>query len=271
MKTAKLLIALALLTQTTPVLAWGKIGHRVTCAIADHYLSRAARHQVRRILGVETLAEASNWPDFMRASTDPFWQKTASPWHYVTVPDGKSYADVGAPPEGDALTALKRFAAALRDPATPRAEKQLALRFMVHIIGDVHQPLHVGNGTDHGGNDVKLTFFNAPTNLHAVWDSGIIDQEQLSYSEYAAWLTPRITRQKLRQWWTADPRVWIAESQALRGGVYPKGTAISYDYVFVHKATVEQRLEQAGVRIAAYLNALFAPRAMRGRSLLRRG
>jgi len=271
MKTAKLLAALALLTQTSPVLAWGKIGHRVTCAIADHYLSHAARHQVRHILGVETLAEASNWPDFMRASTAEFWQKSAGPWHYVTVPDGKTYAEVGPPPEGDALTALKRFSAELRDPATPRAEKQLALRFMVHIIGDVHQPLHVGNGTDHGGNDVKLTFFNTPTNLHAVWDSGIIDQEQLSYSEYAAWLTPRITRHKLRLWWTADPEKWIAESQALRAGAYPKGTAISYDYVFVNKAIVEQRLEQAGVRVAAYLNQLFAAPTKRRASLLRRG
>src|SRR5688500_10093893 len=98
-----------------PALAWGKTGHRVTATIADSHLSGLARAHVRRILGVENLAEASNWPDEMRSNPDPFWQKTSSPWHYVTV-GGITYDR--APPEGDAYGALNFFRRMVLDPST---------------------------------------------------------------------------------------------------------------------------------------------------------
>lgn len=239
-------------------LAWGKEGHRVIGAISQQHLDARAEAGVRQILGAETLAEASNWPDFMRSDPSEFWQKTASPWHYVTVPAGKTYVEVGAPPEGDAVTALKRFAATVRDPKASLADKQLALRFIVHIVGDLHQPLHVGNGTDKGGNDVRVTFFGRSTNLHAVWDSALVDDEELSYTELTAWLSARITPEQLTAWSTPDPLVWIGESAAIRDTIYPDAPALSYAYVFKTKAIVEQRLAQGGVRLAAYLNQLFA-------------
>ncbi len=239
-------------------LAWGKEGHRVIGAIAQQHLDARAEAGVRQILGTETLAEASTWPDFMRSDPSEFWQKTASPWHYVTVPKGKTYAEVGAPPEGDAVTALKRFAATVRDPRASLADKQLALRFIVHIVGDLHQPLHAGNGADKGGNDVRVTFFGRSTNLHAVWDSSLVEDEELSYSELTAWLSARITPEQLTTWSTPDPLVWIGESASIRDTIYPQGTALSYDYVFASKAVVEQRLSQGGIRLAAYLNQLFA-------------
>ena len=154
----------------TPAFAWGKTGHRVVGQIAEAHLSGKARAAVKRILGTETMAEASNWPDFMKSDPAPFWQKTASAWHYVTIPAGKTYADVGAPPEGDAITALARFSATLRDGKASAEDKRMALRFIIHICGDLAQPLHTGNGTDRGGNDLKVTWFGKPTNLHSVWD-----------------------------------------------------------------------------------------------------
>lgn len=151
--------------------AWGLTGHRVTAAIADRYLSFEARAAIRGILGPsESIAEASNWPDFMRSSDDPFWKNEASVFHFVTVPKGKTYAEVGAPAAGDAVTALKRFSDTLKNLAATAEEKRLALRFVVHLIGDLHQPLHAGDGTDRGGNDVKVKFFDTQTNLHSVWD-----------------------------------------------------------------------------------------------------
>jgi hypothetical protein len=230
-------------------------------AIAEPFLTDRARAVVRRILGPETLAEASNWPDFMRSDPSEFWQKTASPWHYVTVPPGKTYAEVGAPPAGDAVIALKRFSATIRDPNAPIADKRLALRFIVHIVGDLHQPLHVGNGADRGGNEVKVTFFGKPTNLHAVWDSALTDDEQLSYSEMAGWLRARTTPALARRWSTPNPKVWIGESATLRDAIYPAAgeTALSYSYVCQHQRQMEDRLTQGGVRLAAYLNWLFSP------------
>lgn len=249
---------LALQAMAPAALAWGPTGHRAVGVIADAYLTKKARREIEKVLGVETLAEASTWPDFMRASADPFWRQQAGPWHYVTVPDGKTYAEAGAPPEGDAVTALQRFAATLKDPKATKEEKALALRFTVHIIGDLHQPLHAGNGTDRGGNDVKVKWFGEPSNLHRVWDSDMIEGEDLSFTEWAGFIAPRIGRRETKEWAEPYPQVWIAESVAIRSRIYPASAELSWGYSFEHIATVRQRLAQAGVRTAAYLNALYA-------------
>ena len=258
--TTAAVIVIALLP--TSALAWGKTGHRVIGKIAEPYLSSAAAAGVKRILGAETMAEASNWPDFMRSDPSPFWQREAGPFHYVTVPPTKSYADVGAPSEGDAVTALDRFSATVRDPKASRADKQLAFRFIIHIVGDLHQPLHAGNGSDKGGNDVRVTFQGRSTNLHSVWDSALVDEEQLSYSEMADWLGARITPALSREWMVAEPRVWIAESAALRDQVYPTGESrsLGWRYIYENTPRMELRLQQGGVRLAAYLNDLFKRR-----------
>ena len=135
------LAAVLLASAAVPALAWGPTGHRAIGELAQPLLDARAKAGVAAILERgESLAQASTWPDFMRSSPDPFWQKTAGPFHYVTVPSGKTYAEVGAPPEGDSVTALQRFSATVRDPKASRADKQLALRFIIHIVGDLHQP-----------------------------------------------------------------------------------------------------------------------------------
>lgn len=253
----------------SPALAWGKTGHRVIAAIANQQLSGLARAHVREILGRgEGLDEAATWPDDMRADPSPFWQKTASPWHYVTV-NGTTYDH--APAEGDAIEALGRFSKTLRDPRASLADKQLALRFIVHLVGDLHQPFHAGKCCDKGGNDVRVTWFGRPTSLHAVWDSAIVDEEQLSFSELAEKLERHISDREVIQWWDVNPGDWINESAKLRDPLYPPETSavsadakgseipnLSYSYVFRFTPLVEQRLSQAGVRLAAYLNAIFA-------------
>lgn len=254
----RLLAATALASLlAAPAFAWGQTGHRVTGAIAERYLSDQAREGVRALLGPETLAEASSWADFMRASDEPFWRE-AGPYHYVTVPHGHAYHEVGAPDEGDAVSALAMFAQIVRDERAPLEERQRALRFIVHIVGDLHQPLHAGNGTDRGGNDVRVSWFGEETNLHSVWDSQMINGWQLSFSEIAGWLGARITQQQAAEWMQADPQVWIAESTAIRDTVYPGEERLGYDYAFAHKATVDRRLSMGGVRIAAYLNGVFS-------------
>jgi hypothetical protein len=272
----RLLAAAASLAACLPsaAYAWGKTGHRVIAAIADTQLSGLARAHVREILGPgESLDEAANWPDEMRSDPALFWQKTASPWHYVTV-NGITYDH--APPEGDALEALDRFSKVLKDPNASLAEKQLALRFVVHLVGDLHQPFHAGKCCDKGGNDVKVAWFGKPTNLHAVWDSAIVDEEQLSFSELAAKLERHISDRQLIAWWDINPRDWATESAEYRDSLYPaaadmpkpgkgkkakKGEpvvpALSYSYVYRFTPLMEQRLSQGGVRLAAYLNALF--------------
>jgi hypothetical protein len=253
-----------------PAQAWGPTGHRVTATIAEHNVNGRTRAKIAAILGPEGLAEAATWPDEQRSNPVPFWQESASPLHYVTLPRGAAIETLVHPPEGDAATALAQFAAVLRDPMASREDKALALRFTVHLVGDLHMPLHVGFPGDRGGNDVKVLWFDMPTNLHWVWDEGMILRQQLSYSEYAARLESRITPADTISWWDANPDTWMAESAELRGRIYPAtgpelgmGTLespvlLGFSYNWQWTPTVEQRLEQAGIRVAAYLDWVFA-------------
>ena len=193
----------------------------------------------------------------MKSDPADFWQKQASPWHYVTVREGDAYTSADAPPEGDAMSALARFTATLRDPAASMVDRRLALRFVVHIIGDLHQPLHAGGGNDRGGNDMKVSWFGRSTNLHSVWDSAMIEQRSLSYSELADWLSRAITPQQIIAWNDRDPGTWIRESIALRKTIYPTDTSLSWDYAYQHRVELDDRLKRGGIRIAAYLNWVF--------------
>lgn len=246
--------ALATIANSSPAFAWGRTGHRVIAAVADDHLSGFARAQIREILGVESLDEAAFWPDEMKSDPSPFWQKTASPWHYVTV-GGFTYDR--PPPEGDAQSALRKFRAMLQDPSTSKADRQLALRFIVHLVADLHQPLHVGRPGDRGGNEVKVTWFGRETNLHAVWDSALVDDEQLSFTEWAERLSRHTSSRDVIDWWVVNPNVWITESAQIRETIYPDQPDLSWAYAYRHKPLVKRRLAQGGVRLAAYLNDLF--------------
>lgn len=240
-----------------PAYGWGKTGHRVTGEIAETYLSEPAKVRIEQILGVEDLAEASTWPDFMRSNPDDYWRRTANPWHYVTVPEGETYPNVEIPEWGDAATALASFRETLRSETASIEDKALALRFTVHIIGDLHQPLHAGNGLDRGGNTFTVTFFDKMTNLHGVWDSDLIDHEQLSFTEMTDWLGRTISPENVQEWSDTDPAIWINESALIRDTIYPEDRDLRWDYVYAHRDTYRQRLKMAGVRIAAYLNETF--------------
>ena len=187
-----LLAATAAICLPSPAAAWGQLGHRVIGELADERISGRTRAEIELILGEEGLAESSTWADEQRSNPAEFWQEEAGPYHYVTVPEGLMYDDIGPPEEGDALSALARFAEIVRNPSATQDEKALALRFIIHIVGDVHQPLHAGNGEDRGGNDVRALWFGDETNLHSVWDSLMIDGQNLSFTEYTARLGGQI-------------------------------------------------------------------------------
>jgi len=262
--------ALASLCLAAPAHAWGPIGHRISAQIAEDNVSGRTRAEIAEILGHESLREASTRPDEERSNPSPFWQETASPFHYVTLPPGTDVEHMAHPPEGDALTALESFTATLRDDAATPEDKALALRFIVHIVSDLHQPLHAGNGTDRGGNDMIVDWFDTTTNLHWVWDEGMILRQQLPAGEYTARLERRIGPQQVIAWWDADPATWVSESAALRDRIYPEtggelgeGTPespamIGYRYDWTWMATAEERLAQSGIRLAAYLDWVFA-------------
>ncbi|MBC3765154.1 S1/P1 nuclease [Neptunicella marina] len=257
MKLKKLALCLTTLVISQQAFAWGQTGHRVVGEIAQRHLSADTKTAIAKILPHESLAEASTYADEMRSDPAVFWKKTSPPWHYVTVPQDKTYAEVGAPEQGDAYYALQKFTKVLKDNNASLEDKKLALRFVIHLVGDLHQPLHAGNGTDKGGNDVKLKFFWEDTNLHSVWDTKMIEKLNLSYSELTQWLDEKITPEQLKAWDNTDPLVWIAESTKIRDDIYPDSDNINYSYLYNNINTVKQRLKQGGVRLADYLNMIF--------------
>ena len=271
MKRLAALLAMSALA-AAPAAAWGPVGHRITAQIAQDNVSGQTRARIAQILGHEELPEAATWPDEQRSNPDAFWQTTSYPWHFVTIPVGQAPEHLEHPSEGDAETALESFTAVLRDPAASPEDKARALRFVVHIVGDLHQPLHVGKPGDRGGNDVKVKWFDDPVvqNLHWVWDEGMIRRQELSFSEYAARLEARMTAEQVVAWWNIEPDTWMAESAALRDRIYPApserdgaGTpeapfVMRYWYPYEWTPEMELRLQQSGIRTAAYLDWVFA-------------
>lgn len=267
MKRAHFVAFLLLLAAPSTVLAWGPIGHRVVGRIAANRLTDEARIAVTCLIGPEGLDQASTWGDDIR--NDPNWQpplKNPSPWHYISIDDGETLETTARDPNGDVLEAIDRFSAVLRDAQATRPAKQEALRFLVHFVGDVHQPLHVGRRADRGGNLIAVTLFKAPTNLHSVWDTGLIDNEKLSFSELAAFLD-HPTLIELQTWQSSPPADWAKESKAVRERVYQIGDGnLSYQYAFDNMPVIKLRLLQAGVRLAGLLNSIFSQPGPRSRT-----
>ncbi|WP_198162009.1 S1/P1 nuclease [Sphingomonas sp. TDK1] len=249
--------ALALALTSTTAMAWGPTGHRVSGAIADRFICGTTRLEIRDLLGVETLADAANWADYMRMQSDSYWSKTTFNWHFVTIPDGKTYRQAGVPPEGDAISALAKFRALVLDRTAPVAARSDALRMIVHIVGDLGQPLHSGNAHDRGGNDEIVTLRGQQTNLHTIWDSTLIDGEQMSYAEWADYLLARVTSKQAIAWSSPDPEAWVEEARALHPRVYPKSKIIDGDYLYNARPLLHAQMTKSGLHLAAYLNDMF--------------
>ena len=257
MKRTHAVVFALLLSAPSSLFAWGSNGHRIVGRIAMNHLTDEAARAVECLLGPEGLDQVSTWPDEIRS--DPNWKK-ADPWHFLSIDDAETLETTARDPAGDVLEAIQRFTAVLRDPQATRESKQEALKFLVHFVGDIHQPLHVGRRADLGGNTAKVKWFKEKeeTNLHTVWDSLMIDNERLSFSEFAAFID-HPTLQELQSWQSAPPADWANESKAVRDRVYQIGDGkISYEYVYKNIPLVKRRLLQGGVRLAGLLNSIFA-------------
>lgn len=256
----KLFVGLALVAGlSVSASAYGPTGHRVIAELASRHLTPEAEAAVKELLGNEFMAEAANWPDEMRSDPDAFWRKTSQTYHYINLPDGVTYEDSEKNPAGDALTALAKYTADVTSKELPLAERQLALRFIIHIVGDLHQPLHAGRAEDWGGNRIDVVWFEEMSNLHKVWDEDLIDRKGLSFTEWVRFLEPKISTEDMTEWQKAEPADWVRELIALRGDIYNVGNAIfSYDYVYKYSPLIKSQLSKGGIRLAGYLNEVFA-------------
>lgn len=253
----KFLLLLFLITSLTSSAKtnWGKNGHRAVGDIAAHYLHKDAKETVKRILGNESLAIASTWMDEIRAN--PKYDYTHD-WHWVTIPGGLSYEQTEKNPNGDIIHAIQTIITDLKKGNLSAKEEEEKLKMLIHLVGDIHMPLHVGTGKDRGGNDTKVKWFWKSSNLHRVWDSGMIDEYQLSYTELSASIN-HPTQKQIKKWQNSGVPDWANESMELRDKVYdlPKDKSINYEYMYHNFDIVKRRLLQAGVRLAGVLNEIY--------------
>lgn len=236
---------------------WGLNGHRIVATIAERHLTPFAHARVRDLLDATPLAQISNWADWYRGT--PEGRHTA-PWHYVNTPEGEAYRETAFTVPGDLVQALQFNERILADPDRTAEERAMALKFLVHFVGDVHQPLHAGLAADRGGNLVRVRWFGTPTNLHRVWDSDLLEHQALSYSEYVAFLD-HATAAEMHAWLGSGYVDWIEESRAIREAMYQRvGVAagrepdLGWDFVNEMTPIMERRLRQAGIRLAGVLN-----------------
>ncbi|MEC7755780.1 MAG: S1/P1 nuclease [Bacteroidota bacterium] len=249
------LILAATVSMTSSSYFWGQTGHRTIGHIADGMLSKKAKKQVQRVLGSETLAEVSTWMDEIRSDRSYDYANT---WHYCTIPDGMTYEEAPEQEGGDVIWAIETIIEELKAGQLSAQEEATKLKFLVHLVGDIHQPLHVGNGEDRGGNDVRVQYFGSNTNLHSVWDSRMIDGKQLSYTEFADWVN-HASKTQIKEWQSATVREWAYESMSYRKQVYdiPEDGRISYEYGYKYFDIIKLRVLQAGVRLAGVINEIY--------------
>jgi hypothetical protein len=256
----KLLLIVAVFYLPLQSMAWGTQGHRICGQIANNYLTPQARKAIEAILGNESIAMASNWADFIKS--DPTYSYL-SPWHYIDFDKAYSYPEMveylNHDVNVDAYTKLNFLIAELKKTDLSKENKLLYLRMLIHIIEDVHQPMHTAHTDDKGGNDFKVNWFSTPTNLHSVWDSQLIDFQQLSYTEYATWINHSTLAQRTA--WQKEPiSQWLFESNQIAEKLYTEikpGDTLNYKYNFTHIEIVNQQLLKAGVRLAGILNTIF--------------
>ena len=244
------------------LLSWGATGHRTVGKIAEDHLTPKALAGVHDLLGTESLADVSTWADEVRPKAE--YKQTGS-WHYINLPLGLSYDEfksrVENMLESNVYSAVVKQLQLLTDSTVSRDRKVEALKFLVHFVGDLHQPMHVSRAEDKGGNTIQLNFEDQGTNLHAIWDSKLIDHSGMDYQQLAAKYDHPSAAQ-VRQWQNDPVIKWMWESYEITSQLYAevdtmKSRSIGQAYYDEHWAQVTQRLEQGGVRLAGLLNVVF--------------
>ncbi len=242
-------------------MAWGLLGHRIVGEIADSYLSKKAKRAISGILGNESVAMCSNWADFIKS--DPAYNYLSN-WHYVNLKAGLSQSEAISQLEADtatnAYTKINFLASQLKNTLLPQADKVLYLRMLIHLVGDVHQPMHVGRPDDLGGNKVKVLWFNDPYNLHQIWDDVLISFQKLSYTEYVTAIN--FTSRDQRKTWQHEPvSLWFYNSYQVAEKIYAdvKGNEdkLGFQYNFKYKSILDEQLLKGGVHLAGMLNTIF--------------
>jgi hypothetical protein len=236
---------------------FGKTGHRVVGEIADTYLSKKAEKQISKLLNGHSLAFVANYGDDIKSDRE---YDSYGPWHYVNFPFGEKYETYPKSEKGDIIQGIEKCIAMLKNANSKQEEKVFYLKMLVHFMGDLHQPLHIGLSEDKGGNDFQVRWFSDGTNLHSVWDSKMLDSYDMSYSEVAT-NTDVLSKEQVEAIKKGTVIDWMYESRALCENIYEHteiGEKLSYNYMYEYMDTLRSQLQKGGIRLAVLLNGIFS-------------
>jgi hypothetical protein len=273
----KSIIVLGAMLLSSASFAWGPTGHRIVGEIAQNHLNLLTKRRVKKLLSGESLARVSNWPDKIKSDSDNYGHTYN--WHYTDWPD-TTIAYNRTDNSGLLVASIENNLNILKNKKATKKDRAFALKFLVHLVGDIHQPLHVGNGLDRGGNRCRIVYQGEETNLHKLWDEKLIEFTRLSFTEYSKFIDIK-SKKENRDLDGGSPLSWAKESADLRPSLYPEEVnqvvaknsvtlrkycnkelnlpadqlpKVGYSYGYKLIPLMEKRMLQAGLRLAKLIN-----------------
>lgn len=239
--------------------AWGTTGHRVIAEIAENNIKWSTKQKLKKIIGKQKLAYWANWPDFIKSDTTGTWKHTDT-WHYINIAPQTNFENFSQSLKSQTgpnlYTEIKNLSNQLKNKELSNQEREVALRFLIHLLGDLSQPMHTGRAEDLGGNTIKITYFREPTNLHSLWDSKLVDQNKYSYTEYARVLDVKSKKEK-KDLMSGTLEEWLFDSHKSANIIYAytkPDQNYSYNYLYRFNDLLERQLYVGGLRLAKILD-----------------
>lgn len=264
-----------IMMESVSLYAWGPMGHDVVASIAEQHLNRKTKRKINRLLGGRSIVYYSTWMDNIQNS--PYWENgynQTKTWHYANVDKGLTYQTMQKNESGDVVNSLEMLTDAMinRYDELTDSMKVDYVKMIVHMVGDLHCPMHAGRLSDRGGNDTKVKWFGQPTNLHSVWDSRMIDaSRKWNYTEWIDQLD-RKNRKYRKNVTEGSYEDWFTTTVANAAEIYNYVEAIdqklpeeelpnlSYQFVYDFSPMLEEQLLLGGYRLAYVLNTIFSGR-----------
>jgi len=246
-----------ILLASPDALAWGQKGHDITCAVAQAHLSRKAENRIDEILDGKSIVYWANWMD--NASHTPEYAYTST-WHYKNIDADETYENAATNDSGDVITAINAQINALKSGTLNKEQSALALKMLIHFVGDLHCPMHMGHKSDKGGNRWQVQYFGNGKNLHTIWDTDILESgHKWTFSEWVQEIDT-CNKKEAAEIVTGDIYDWGRETYVIAKDIYettPVGSKLSYDYVSKWTPVIERQLMAGGLRLASILNEIF--------------
>ena len=266
-RNAQLILCIMALLCSIPSFGWGPKGHDVVASIAEKHLTRKTRKALNELLDGHSIVYYSSWMDNIQNS--PYWEngynKTKT-WHYANVDKGHTYQTMTRNEKGDVITGLEMITKEMTENYKNLTDSMKVdyVKMIVHMVGDLHCPMHAGRLSDRGGNGTKVKWFGQPTNLHSVWDSKMIDSaRRWGYTEWTDQLD-RAGRKEIKALQQGTYEEWFADTVKYAAEIYEyveekagETPNLSYQFVYDFSPVLEDRLVTAGYRLAHVLNTIF--------------